>query len=280
MKIYPLFSLLLLFFCSCKTEMFIPEKVNCMGLKEAGQVRADVSARMQDHSHGKGAPFSYSGHLAYAPINHLGVFASYYRLQNKYADNDLLYNASRFDAGAGYFFKRDDVGFSFEALAGYSQGRSGKEAMPANYGKELADVVFNYRYNRLFLQLGANSYGHLITFSSGIRFTRQHISAMSAYGPATDPPAPVIYPYQHQHTNNPNKNNEEYVARLEATTGRTFAFAEPFSEIQAGTKYLKATLQAGMPFYLFGPRTTTTTTLITPTLYLPALYHYGCSAEL
>ena len=101
----------------------LPDKVNCPGFKEAGEAKAEISIQPIENST-RGVPVIYNCNLAYAPINHLGIIASYQgthnlNLNKDYGNTGFFGNTSTekfhlssslVDLGLGFFTKDGNKG--------------------------------------------------------------------------------------------------------------------------------------------------------------------------
>ena len=130
----PLVFLVLL--SSCSERLYYPDRANVPAFREAHELKAVLSVKPQDFMDGGGSPACPAADVAYAPINHLGIIASYRTIVNRDAylypvsgkpENYSVYNTSvainghRFEGGAGYFTGLGRKGI-FEIYGGYGNG--------------------------------------------------------------------------------------------------------------------------------------------------------------
>ncbi len=207
----------------------IPDKVNSPGFMEAREVRLDAAVQPQS-SNDNGSGSGYALDAAFAPINHLGIIASY-RNNSNFKRNDtysagwplyssfpekLVLNGSSADFGAGYF-TRDGLKGKFEVYAG---GGFGDIANSSNYPDP---GRYSGRYTRCFVQAGYGLSCKYLAFMVGARVLYKKFNTFNVDSGA------VIDAYQ-----------------ISQIRSRPFVLMQPYGEIQTGYKYVRLTLQLGV----------------------------------
>ncbi len=226
----PLVFLVLL--SSCSERLYYPDRANVPAFREAHELKAVLSVKPQDFMDGGGSPACPAADVAYAPINHLGIIASYRTIVNRDAylypvsgkpENYSVYNTSvainghRFEGGAGYFTGLGRKGI-FEIYGGYGNGVvKGQDKFTANY-------------NRFFLQPEAGFRSSRISLMGGIRV------AMQQYYKLQSPDSTLRY------------NIDTYQNGFNAPVdflSQHFIFVEPFINFEVGYKYVSFNMQFG-----------------------------------
>ncbi len=245
---------------SCQRGLYIADKVHSPGLKEAGEIKTDLSVKPQNNSNGA-SPFSLSADVAYAPIDHLGVFGSFRQVNNMVFTENLGFpytaaprffklDGNRFDLALGYFYRTGPKG-KFEFYTGYGRGSIqnngyylSNEYAPCGSGllsshgplinSTKIDEQYNGKYNRLFFQTGVGFDNNIVALMGGFRVSQQKYSSFSA--------SPSL-----RHGLIPAPNDSLHV------TDRPFTFIEPYIELQVGYKYAKLNAQVGLATQTSGP---------------------------
>jgi hypothetical protein len=236
-----LLAYLILILTSCQRGLYIPDKVNSPGFKEAGEVKLDLSVKPQMRST-SGSPFSFSSDIAYAPVNHLGVLASYRNVNNKVSEESDIFsgitrsstfNGHRFDMGVGYFSKIAGKG-KFELYGGYGNGVVKTDIIygPGNSTIK-PDDSYSARYNRFFVQSAIGLDNTIFSLMCGSRFTSQK--------------------YYDFRSSNPDLQRSLIPDQSLDATKQAFGFIEPYIELQVGFKYVKFNYQCGSAFQVSGP---------------------------
>jgi hypothetical protein len=206
----------------------IPDKVNSPGLMEAREVRLDAAVQPQS-SNDNGSGSGYALDAAFAPINHLGIIASY-RNNNNFKRNDSYsagwplsasfpekstLNGSSTDIGAGYF-TRDGLRGKFEVYAGAGYGDIANSSTYPDPGR------YSGRYTRCFVQAGYGLSCKYLAFMAGARVLYKKFNTFQVDSGA------LIDAYQ-----------------INQIRSQPFVLMQPYGEIQTGYKYIRLTLQLG-----------------------------------
>ena len=242
--IYSIAVCTLLLLSSCQQSFYVADKVNSPGFKKAGEAKLDLSARPQT-SYQDGAHFSYSADAAYAPINHLGIIASYRVLNNKvnreaYAPAAFFatkyryakYNGQRGDIGAGYF-TRIGRKAKYEAYAGYGNGTLKADISYDSTFSPKPSQAYTTSYNRFFIQSAVGMSNNYFSIMGGCRYT--------------------LHKYYNFKATDPTLKNALIPNSTQDFTKKSFGFVEPYFEVQVGYKYVKFNYQIGFPFQANGP---------------------------
>ncbi len=224
--IYLLFIAVLL--SSCSERLYYPDRANVPAFREAHEIKAVVSVKPQDNA--VGPAVSPAADLAYAPINHLGIIASYRTIVNR---DGYLYPV--FDKPDNYSYNNTPVniyGHRIEGGAGYFTGfgRMGIFEAYGGYGNGVVDGTskFTSRYNRFFVQPEAGVRSRIFSAMGGIRVTMEKF-----YGFESGDPALLS-----------EINSERYGPYVDLTAQRFF-FVEPFVNFEVGYKYVAFNAQLG-----------------------------------
>ena len=222
--------------CTAPKALYVhtPDKVNLPGFKEAHEYKADISMQPIATSRG-GIPFTYSFDLAFSPVNHLGIIASYrgnnnLDLTHSYGDafskgtigdEKFHLGSSVTDIGIGWFDKEGERGI-FECYAGYGLGSIANN--PDGYNDP-----GNYygRYHRLFMQL---HYG--VSIPNAIVFLgfKTIYKKFDAFGIGSGA-----------------RIDSSVISELKSNY---LFLMQPFVEIQGGNRFVRLSLQLGCQIYL------------------------------
>ena len=172
---------LMLGFSSCQQRLYFPDRANTPGLIEPMEVKATLWFKPQGNASDsldyiKG-PVSIAGDLAFSPVNHLGLIASYRSTINRIIDEDNdfwtngdqlggTFNGHRFEVGAGFY---DVIGSKgkVEVYAGYGNGLLHREGMLT------PEQDYRTRYHRIFVQPAIGFGNDKISFTGGFRIAFQ-----------------------------------------------------------------------------------------------------------
>lgn len=227
-----IFSLL---FYSCQQRMYFPERANTPGLTEALEGKATFSFKPQfndmDSFNNPSGILSPAVDLAFAPVNHFGIIASYRSTYNRNIDEtDYFFNSfntlggnfngHRLEVGAGYFNTFGRRG-KVEVYGGYGNGKLNRR------GTQTPQYDYDTRYYRIFLQPAIGFGSDRISFTTGMRFAYQQFYNFKAIN---DPEL------QYYITTGSAANVERMV----------FPFFEPFVNFEVGSPYVKFNLQMGL----------------------------------
>lgn len=234
MKYLYIYLLLFLLLEACSQKMYFPDRVNAPNLREAMEGKATFSAKFQMKptdtvTNVQNVNMGLGGDIAFSPVKHLGLIASYRRILNKEirdestgafsndAELEGLYNGSRWELGAGYYDNFSDKG-TVEVYAGYGAGSLRRSGVQPN-------VSYYTRYQRYFIQ-------------PAIGFTKDDFFSMSFGGRL------AIMKFHEFESPNSNLRFEMFDEGWDVTSN-IFAYLEPFVNIEGGYKYAKANLQFG-----------------------------------
>jgi hypothetical protein len=228
--------------CTVPKALFVhtPDQVNAPGFKEKGEVKFDISLAPPIYiGPGACAGLNYSGSLAYAATNHLGIVASYNggntHLNNytysSYTNNysgdtageQIFLHAHVFDIAAGYFnpiSKRS----KFEAYGGVGFGSIENISAYADPGG------YSGKYYRLFLQADYGVGGRYFSFTCG---------------------AKLLYKKFDDFEVSPNAMIDSFP--ISQIRSKPFIFFQPFVEAQSGYKFIRFHVQAGIQMPLSQP---------------------------
>lgn len=201
-------------------------------------VAAKPQVNDQDSAFGNGSSASLGIDAAFAPLNHLGLVASYRTVNNRKIDEDDpiflypsqyggLFNGNRWELGAGYFTTFDRRG-RFEAYAGFGRGTLGRR------GFSTPEKDFDTKYDRYFLQGAAGAGSDIYAFSGGLRF------AAMRFNNFTSPTTPTL--------------RYEILENHQDVEAETFAFVEPFINAEIGWKIIRFTMQMGTSLQINGEK--------------------------
>ena len=233
------FIIILLLCSSCSQRLYYPDRANAPAFTEAHEVKATLSIKPEDilGNSDNSTRVAPAFDVAYAPINHLGIIASYRSVVNKdaylypvtgkpenYSSSNTMVtlNGHRFEAGAGYFTGFGGAGV-FEAYAGYGNGML--KADPKINGT----AAFTTRYNRYFVQAESGIKNDIISVVGGLRFATQDYYSFDA------PDKSLRYAI----------NADPVTQNPSDLTSQRFYFLEPFVEIEAGYRFLFFNMQLG-----------------------------------
>jgi len=252
--IFTVSIILLLSSCTTPEALYVhvPDKVNSPGFKEKGDIKLDFSVQPQ-RKDTIGSSVSYSCDFAYAPINHLGIIASWRsvnRLGINYEHLDyperqeerFMLNGSQYDLGIGYFNKINER-HRFEIYAGYGRGYiendAGNYSYPGNYHAD---------YHRIFQQADYGIGTKHFLFMLGERLLFEKFENFE-YSP-----------------------NDSHIDSFPVNEilNKTFVFLQPYFEIQTGYKYARVNFQVGYQFQTGGP--------LAKDIYNNRYYYYPSSA--
>jgi hypothetical protein len=220
-------------------RMYFPDRVNTPGFRHGGEAKLSISVKPQsDEVHpdslGQSGSISPALDLAYSPITHLGIIASYRSVNSRYIDEDFssshtsLYNndvmggmfkGKRFELGAGYYMQVANRGF-FEVYGGYGQGDISRR------GRYNTQFNFSSKYHRFFLQPAIGFRTNNVSLSGGIRF------AMNKYYSFSAADTSLSYDIVQGDVNG-------------EVTKINFTLLEPFVNFEVGYRFIKFNVQVG-----------------------------------
>ncbi|HXS35950.1 MAG TPA: hypothetical protein VN721_04580 [Flavipsychrobacter sp.] len=211
---------------SCMQRMYFPDRANVMGFKEAHEAKITASIKPQSDSVPQVSP---AVDIAFAPVNHIGIFGSYRSTLNRTISEDVDYlytkqiggtfNGHRFEGGAGYFTPFGRIG-DMEILAGIGEGTMQR------VGVALPDYNYNSKYFRFFIQPAAGFSNDVFSLMGGFRIAFNH-----------------YYDFQ---SANPDLRYDIGISNHPAdVTGQLLGFFEPFINMEVGYKYIKFDFQTG-----------------------------------
>lgn len=237
------FIILSLTLGSCQQRLYFPDRANTPGLIEPMEGKAALSFKPQangtDSLDYMGSPVSIAGDLAFSPVNHLGLIASYRSTINRIVEEDnafwvngdqlgSIYNGHRLEIGAGYY---DVIGHrgKVEVYAGYGNGRLQRE------GKLTPELDFRIRYHRFFVQPAIGFGNDKISFTGGFRIAIHKFYDFRSYDPTL----------------------KYHIGREpQDVTSVLYPFWEPFVNFEVGHPYLKFNVQTGLSKQLAGSHIT------------------------
>lgn len=239
-------GLSLLLLSSCSERLYFPDRANSPGLTEEHQFKGTLSFKPQineqDNGATRGAAASFAADVAFAPVEHLGLIASYRNINNRFTGNgssdlDASYYGGRFfgnrvEFGAGYWDKFSRHG-RFELYAGYGNGSLQRRS----YDPFLAIKNFDTRYHRFFLQPAVGIGNHIISVMGGMRF------AFQKYYNFESPYEPTL----RYHVLN-GSMGELNVER------EIVGFIEPYVNMEVGYKFIRFNYQLGFSGQYIGAR--------------------------
>ncbi len=229
------FALAVVLLASCQQRLYFPDRANTPGLTHALEGKAIISLKPQanerDSTKTDNTSFGTSIDLAFSPVNHLGLIASYRWINDRRIDENLeagifkevesiggVFNGKRWEIGAGYY---DTIGerAKVELYGGYGNGSLQRR------GIALPEYNYDTRYHRFFLQPAAGfGLGKFFSFTGGIRFAFMK-----------------FYDFQ---SADPDLKYHIGKGRQDVTSV-TFTFIEPFVNFEGGYKFLKGNIQIG-----------------------------------
>ena len=230
----------------CTQRLYFPDRANTPGLSEALEGKITASWKGQATSTDglgteRGAGSSFALDAAFAPINHLGITASYRGLNDRvvgsekvFLPNDesvyrtALYQGYRWDGAVGYFNTFDRLG-RYEIYAGGGAGELRRR------GATEAQYDYTTRYMRYYVQPAVGIGNQVIVLMGGVRILAQRYNSFSA----------------------PDPQRVRYVTDAlgeRSIVGQAIVCAEPFINGEVGYRFLKFNLQIGSSLKLAGPR--------------------------
>lgn len=237
-----LFSVLIISLSSCYQRMYFPDRVNSPGLNEALDAKLTLAVKPQSAGSDSGvnsSNLSPSVDIAFAPVNHLGIIASYRSVNNRfirgegidvygypyadYTDQTILgglFNGNRFDIGVGFFTEMGNRGV-FEVYAGYGRGSIERKGY---YYKQLN---FTSNYNRYFIQPAIGFDFDNVSLTGGARI------AINRYTSFNSPDSSLRYKI--------TDDGDTWSDVL----NQNFCLLEPFINFEVGYKFVKFNLQMG-----------------------------------
>jgi predicted small lipoprotein YifL len=247
-------AILLLFagfsFTACTQRMYFPDSAHAPGLQSRGELMANIAVKVQgntvmnDSAAHQSSDLSPSADIAFAPVNHLGLMASYRSLINRnVSEGDLAwpfgsgirggtFNGQRFDVGAGYFAQMGEHSF-FEIYGGYGNGRVKRE------GVYYTEQNFSAHYHRFFIQPAVSMEPNkIIRFSAGLRILVQKFYDFQS------PDSTLVYTIA----------NDDG-SHTTSITNQVVGFVSPFGNLDIGTPllpFLKFNTQVGFSVQTFG----------------------------
>lgn len=237
-KLFSLLLLLSVLLFSCTQRIYFPDKATVTGFKNKGDAMINASLKMQQKAKSKnllpdGSASSPSFDIAYAPLNHFGVTASYRSLNNRtIKENDTnalispqfggLFNGNRYEMGIVYFTKLSNVLY-LEAQSGYSFGDLRREGAlyPIN--------DFKTKFRNIYLQSALGIYFDIARINFGFKYFSQN------------------YPF----FSSQNANLKYTIANLDRSYGadissKAFSFISYFTQFELGHKFVFFNLQSGV----------------------------------
>ena len=239
--LYVPITLVLLIVSSCQRGIYIPDKVNSPGFQQGGEAKFDISVKPQKPD-SSGSGLSYSSDISYAPINHLGIIASYRSVNNKAVIEPKFYygfgrfsklNGQCIDIGAGYFNTLGTNG-KYEAYGGYGNGTLINNGFVDTGINGRTYLNYKARYSRYFIQLAMGFKNEeIVSFMGGFRITLQQYYSFVSDNPEV------------KYSLVPDQSMD--------MMKQSFVFFEPYIEVQAGWKYVKFNYQFGCASQVAGP---------------------------
>lgn len=228
-------ALVAILMVSCQQRLYFPDRANTPGLTHALEGKATISLKPQANEHDStktdDVTFGTSIDLAFSPVKHLGLTASYRWINDRRIkenqsvgifDSDKtiggVFNGKRWEIGAGYY---DTVGerAKVELYGGYGNGSLQRR------GIALPQYNYDTRYHRFYLQPALGfGLGRFFSFTGGIRFAFMK-----------------FYDFQ---SADPELKYHIGKAKQDVTAV-TFTFIEPFVNFEGGYKFLKGNIQIG-----------------------------------
>lgn len=237
-RLLPLFALLLT--ASCQPRLYFPDRANAPALSEAYEGKLILSMKPQTTSsdslgkrHGQGSSFSMDA--AFSPADHIGIIASYRRLNHKYLseDSDFYgwgfggdYTGNRYEIGAGYYDRIGGKGRA-DIYFGYGNGSLDRR------GWIYPERNFSVRYHRFFLQPSIGAGNDVFLINGGFRL------AWHTYYDFLSPDPALRY-----HILDDNSDIH----------GEFSGFIEPFINMEVGYKFAKFNMQTGWTAQIFGSK--------------------------
>jgi hypothetical protein len=223
-----LLTLFIALLSSCSRRLYYPDRVNSPAFNEAHELKAAATVKLQTG----GIFLAPDADIAYAPLSHVGLIASYRsmpdRMVNLYSpynttqDNfnktQTNLNGNRVEAGAGYFTRLGREGL-FEVYGGYGNGLIAAAQAPYYY--------FDSRYHRFFVQADAGFKNRDVSVTGGIQASMQQYYQFHADS--------IVY---RQVSSDP--------AQFVTLVGRNFVFVQPYINAEAGYKYVFFNFQYGL----------------------------------
>lgn len=234
---YPLLIVLLSGITACQQRMYFPDRANTPGLREGLEGKLTLAfkphAANSIDSVQQGNMLSFGADLAFSPVNHLGIIASY---------RSINHRVIREDQDDRYVFGGDFTGHRWEGGLGYFNtfGRLGKVEVYAGYGRGIIrrysnnspERDYTSRYNRYFIQPAVGFGNHKVSVTGGFRVAYQRFYDFESRD------ADLRY--------NIMRNSEGDIER------EAIAFIEPFINAELGWKYIKYNMQAGCSGQVLG----------------------------
>jgi hypothetical protein len=222
-------------FCSCAPSLYFPDKVVSPGFAEKGEGKIWLTAKPQlngaDSGGKSGSPFSASVGAAYAFSENLGAYLHYSNLANRTTqelhEGPTLaqtsrtggnFNGDKIEAALVYFTPAGSTQH-FELSGGYSRGT-------VNRSSRLSDSNnFSTRYFTVFLQPAWTVQERGVTFSCGAKVFLQQFDQFSGSA----------------FTRQLFTDNRQFL------TEQLLYGAQPFINIDAGSRYIRFSIQGSMP---------------------------------
>ncbi|MEZ5017868.1 MAG: hypothetical protein R2800_12495 [Flavipsychrobacter sp.] len=234
---------------SCSApRVYFPDRVNTPGLKEKGDGNVVVAANLhipdQDTTFTGFDWFSPSVDLNYAFSDNFGVIASYRSVLNRnrpqpfndslgVADFGGVFNGYRFDLGFGFFSKMGSKGL-VEIYLGGGAGEMSRR------GSVTPVLDYNTKYYRYFVQPAIGFYvREKFSVMWGSRFVVQKYTDFTS----NDPLAKYYIT---------DKYFDIGKSQTPSITSLTYAFAEPFVNLEFGGEVVKFNMQFGLGFRING----------------------------
>lgn len=227
-----LLFLLLAGISSCQQKMYFPDRANAPGLTQALEAKATFSIKPQANENSEeNSSVGTSIDLAFSPVSHLGIIASYRWINDRVIDEDDgggfwgieqiggRFNGKRWELGLGYYDTIGTKGFG-EIYAGYGNGSLNR------IGTESPQYNYDTRYNRFFIQPGLGfKIGNFFTLSGGFR------TAFLTFYDFRSPDPQLKYEIG-------NSGRD--------ITSPIYVFFEPYFNFEGGYKFFKGNVQVGV----------------------------------
>jgi len=223
---------------SCQQRMYFPDRANTPGLREGleGKLTLAVKphAAYDIDSSQRGNALSFGADLAFSPINHLGIIASYRSINHRVIREDYDkgydvyggdFSGHRWEGGLGYFTTFGRLGKA-EVYAGYGRG------IIRRYSNNSPEKDYTSRYNRYFIQPAAGFGNQKVSVTGGFRLAYQRFYDFESRDPD------LRY--------NMMRNDRNDIER------EAIGFIEPFINAELGWKYIKYNMQVGCSGQILG----------------------------
>lgn len=233
---------LLLLAASCQPRLYFPDRANAPALSKPLEGKLTLSLKPQTNERDndiEGRDFSFGADAAFAPIDHLGIMASYRRLNHKYLSEskDFFtwsyggdYTGSRYEGAIGYFDRLGGKG-RWDIYLGYGNGHLERT------GWRYPERDYALHYHRFFLQPSIGMGNDVFLVNGGFRL------AWHSYYDFTSPDPDLRY--------NLLEDNSDIQSEISG-------FIEPFINMEVGYKFARFNFQTGWSTQLMGSKVGTT----------------------